>query len=93
MMAEPIDVFNNGECICNCAALYSETPRYVEDNTGMEMMYISSISTCESVGVLGVGDDLEITAHYDTREYMPMVNADGTLALVMGISIIFVMTG
>ena len=41
----------------------------------------------------GVGDDLEITAHYDTREYMPMMNADGTLAPVMGISIIFVMAG
>ena len=42
------------------------------------MMHISSISACENVGVLGVGDDLEITAHCDTREYMPMVNADGT---------------
>jgi hypothetical protein len=50
---------------------------------GMEMMHISSISACENVGVLCVGNDLEITAHYDTRKYMPMMNADGTLVLVM----------
>jgi len=56
----------------------------------MEMMHISSISACENVGVLGVGDDLEITAHYGTREYMSMMNADSTLIPVMGISIIFV---
>jgi len=92
-MAEFIDVFKNGECICNCTARYGETPGYVEDNTRMEMMHISSISACENVGVLGVGDNLEITAHYDTREYMPMMNADCTLVPMMGISIIFVMTG
>jgi hypothetical protein len=50
---------------------------------GMEMMHISSISACENVGVLCVGNDLEITAHYDTRKYMPMMNADGTLIPVM----------
>ena len=67
--------------ICNCTARYDETPGYVEDNMGMEMMHISSISACENVGVLCVGNDLEITAHYDTQKYMPMMNADGTLVL------------
>ncbi|OCK77375.1 hypothetical protein K432DRAFT_445374 [Lepidopterella palustris CBS 459.81] len=96
-----LSVFQNDKLMCNCSAAYGQLPGYVESmpmnksmmNMGMDMVHISSIQTCANDGTLKVGDTLSITAHYNTSEFSPMVNEDGTLAPIMGISLVYVAVG
>jgi hypothetical protein len=59
-------------------------------NMGADTVHISSISTCYNVGVIGIGDILSITAYYNSTEHALMTNTNGTLAPIMGISLIYV---
>lgn len=61
---------------------------------GMSMnddtVHISSISTCDNNANISVGDVWSITAFYNSTEYSLMTNTDGTLAPIMGISLVYV---
>ena len=50
--------------------------------------HISSLSEC-STGQVNLGDNLTVTAFYNTTEYMPMTNTDGSLAPIMGIALLY----
>ena len=59
-------------------------------NTSMNTMHVSSMSFCENKGSIAQGDKLSVTAFYNTTEYTPMTDTDGSLAPIMGISILYV---
>jgi hypothetical protein len=59
-------------------------------NMGTDTIHISSISTCDNVGTIGIGDVLSITAYYNSTEHALMTDTNGTLAPIMGISLAFV---
>lgn len=90
-----IDMVKNNQSMCDAIAAYGQNSGYV-DPTGMMNMpgmtmgsHISSLSEC-STGQLNTGDNLTVTAYYNTTEYAPMVNTDGSLAPIMGIGILYV---
>ncbi|KAH8797547.1 hypothetical protein F5882DRAFT_475323 [Hyaloscypha sp. PMI_1271] len=91
-----LDITKNNSTMCDCAAAYGQDPGYV-DPSGMSMpgmpmmnmgMHISSLSEC-STGQINLGDKLTVTAFYNTTEYMPMTNTDGSLAPIMGIALLY----
>jgi hypothetical protein len=98
-----LNILDNNVTICDAVAAYGQIPGYVDppgdpmDNmAGMSsaMManmgkHISSISEC-STGQVNLGDNLTVTAYYNTTEYMPMMDTDGTLAPIMGIALLYV---
>ncbi|OCL08518.1 hypothetical protein AOQ84DRAFT_439525 [Glonium stellatum] len=98
-----IEVLQNNKMICNCSAAYGQTPGYIETtpmnmsmmnmNMGMDMVHISSITSCFNDGTLKKGDTLGVTAHYNTSEYAPMMDNDGSLSPIMGISLLYVAIG
>jgi hypothetical protein len=91
-----LDITKNNSTMCDCAAAYGQDPGYV-DPSGMNMpgmpmmnmgMHISSLSEC-STGQINLGDNLTVTAFYNTTEYTPMTNTDGSLAPIMGIALLY----
>lgn len=50
--------------------------------------HVSSISNCDN-GQVNLGDNLTVTAYYNTSEYAPMINTDGILAPIMGIGLLY----
>ena len=96
-----IEVLQNNKMICNCSAAYGQSEGYIETGPmnmptmnmsmmNMDMVHISSIASCSNDGTLKKGDTLGVTAHYNTSEYAPMMNSDGSLAPIMGISLLYV---
>ena len=98
-------VMKNQDIFCDCVAAYGQSPEYIDSSamntsmsgmSGMNMsmgtdtMHISSMSFCENKGSIAAGDKLAVTAYYNTTEYSPMTNTDGSLAPIMGISILYV---
>jgi hypothetical protein len=91
-----LDITKNNSTMCDCAAAYGQSPGYVDPSSmsmpGMPMMnmgmHISSLSEC-STGQINLGDNLTVTAFYNTTEYMPMTNNDGSLAPIMGIALLY----
>jgi hypothetical protein len=59
-------------------------------NMGTDNVHISSMSTCNNVGVIGIGDTLSVTAYYDSTKHALMTNTNGSLMPIMGISIVYV---
>lgn len=59
-------------------------------NMSMNTMHVSSMSFCENKGSIAQGDKLSVTAFYNTTQYTPMTDTDGSLAPIMGISILYV---
>jgi hypothetical protein len=59
----------------------------------MTVEHISSLSTCYNVGSFKAGDEWSLTAYYNTSEYMPMQNTDGSLEPIMGISLVYFVEG
>jgi len=59
------------------------------NGTSTSMEHISSISACTG-GQVKVGEAWTVTAFYNTSEYTPMMNTDGSLTSVMGISLFYV---
>lgn len=97
-----LTILQNNNTICDSVASYGLTPGYIEPagsmnmsgmNMGMSMMDISNMSSCENTGVVNVGDEFSVTAYYNTSEYAPMLNSDGTLAPIMGIALIYIAPG
>lgn len=95
-----LEVLKNGNTVCDCVAAYGQSPGYVESMSmpgmnmmGMDMEHISSISTCANTGVVNVGDEWGVTAFYNTSEHAPMLDSDGSLAPIMGISLLYVANG
>jgi hypothetical protein len=98
-----IEVLQNNKMICNCSAAYGQSEGYIETapmnmsmmnmGMGMDMVHISSIASCSNDGTLKKGDTLGVTAHYNTSEYAPMMNSDGSPAPIMGISLLYVAIG
>ncbi|TKA80773.1 hypothetical protein B0A49_00510 [Cryomyces minteri] len=94
-----IEVTKNNTVICNCVATYGQNPAYTDAaNSSMmampgmpasSMQRISSISTCDS-GTVNVGDQFSVNAYYNTSQYSPMLNTDGSLTPIMGISLFYV---
>ena len=99
-----LQVFNNrgndNTTICDCQSAYGQNPGYIDAGDSMSMSsnmnmaghageHISSISEC-STGELNLGDQLSVTAFYNTTEYAAMQNPDGSLVPIMGIGIMYV---
>ena len=65
----------------------------MNDSTTMsDMFHISSISACSGQEI-STGEQWTIVAHYNTSEYAPMLDTDGGLMPIMGISLFFVAPG
>lgn len=91
-----LDITKNNSTFCDCVAAYGQNSGYI-DSSGMSMSgmpmanmgtHISSLSEC-STGQVNLGDSLAVTAFYNTTEYMPMTNTDGSLAPIMGIALLY----
>ena len=95
-----LDITKNNVTVCDSVATYGGSAGYVETSMpagmtmnasmGMDMVHISSMSGCTNDGMVNVGDEWSVTAFYNTSEYAPMQNSDGTLAEIMGISLMYV---
>jgi hypothetical protein len=91
-----LDITQNNSTMCDFAAAYVENPGYIDASAmnmpGMPMgnmgMQISSFSEC-STGQVNLGDNLSVTAFYNTTEYTPMTDTDGSLAPIMGIALLY----
>ena len=81
------EVMKNGEIIC------SANPRYSADEGANGNAHISHIPSCFDVGHVAPGDEFALTASYDTVKYAPMVNEDGSLEPIMGISLAYIVKG
>jgi hypothetical protein len=103
-----LEVFKNNKTICDCQAHYGESAGYIDPpgmdtymnmssmpgmDMSMDMVHVSSLSACADDGSLAVGDTMSITAHYNTSEYMPMTDMNGTLEPIMGISLVYIALG
>ena len=98
-----LDVLKDNATVCDCIAAYGQTPGYMDsgnanmnmsgtmdmNGTSTSMEHISSISACTG-GQVNVGDTWSVNAYYNTSEYTPMANTNGSLASVMGISLFYV---
>jgi len=91
-----LDITKNNSTLCDSVAAYGQNSGYI-DPSGMSMpgmpmgnmgTHISSLSQC-STGQVNLGDNLTVTAFYNTTEYMPMTDTDGSLANVMGIAVLY----
>jgi hypothetical protein len=86
---------NENDIICNSSATYGATPGFVDH----EMEHISNMTSCgvdePSVedNVVRRGDKFDLSAHYDMISHKGMLEADGTVAPVMGIAIIYMAPG
>ncbi|KAI9733658.1 MAG: hypothetical protein M1834_003260 [Cirrosporium novae-zelandiae] len=99
-----LEVLKNDNILSECVAAYGESPGYIEMasdesmnmsmsmDMDMEMVHISSITCNPKQSFLNIGDELSVQAFYNTTDYSPMLNSDGTLAPIMGISILYVAT-
>jgi hypothetical protein len=91
-----LDITQNNSTMCDFEAAYGENPGYIDASAmnmpGMPMgnmgMHISSLSEC-STGQVNLGDNLSVTAFYNTTEYTPMTDTDGSLAPIMGIALLY----
>ena len=59
-------------------------------NMDTDTVHISSMSSCSNAGTIGIGDTFSVTAYYNAGEHSLMTNSDGSLAPIMGISIVYV---
>ena len=99
-----LDVLKNGNTVCDCVTAYGQTPGYVESGSMMNMnmsmnmgmmdtVHISSLTTCLNDGSSNIGDEWGVQAFYNTSEYAPMLDTDGSLAPIMGIALVYISQG
>ena len=100
-----VKVKNNGNVVCDAVARYGQSAAYIDTMpmnmtmNGMQMEknmtveHISSIKACYDAGSFKAGDEWSLTAYYNTSEYMPMQNTDGSLETIMGISLVYFVEG
>lgn len=94
-----VEVKQNDKLICDSVAKYGESPAYVSSMPmpampgrpagDMKMEHVSSISSCYKVGEYKKGDKFSVKAYYDLEKHQGMKEADGKLAPVMGISLVY----
>jgi hypothetical protein len=87
-----VEIIRNGkDTICNSSAAYGATPGFVDH----DMLHISSMTSCggdepsTENNVVREGDMFDLRAHYNMALHKGMLEADGTLAPVMGIAVMF----
>lgn len=86
---------NKDDVICNSIATYGATSGFVDEH----MKHISNMTSCgvaePSVerNIVRKGDGLDLRAYYDLEKYGGMREADGSLAPVMGIAILYLVPG
>ncbi len=59
-------------------------------NGTMDMVHLSNMSDCSSLGKMNIGEGWSVRADYDFNIHSPMLNDDGTVAPVMGIGLLYV---
>lgn len=88
---------NEDELICDSVATYGGSPGFVEN--GGDMKHISGMTSCgggvpsKTTEIVKAGDRFGLVAHYDMSSYKGMREADGTLAPVMGIAMMYLAPG
>ena len=70
----------------------SMPPAGNDSTTSPSMLHISSISSCSGQAI-SVGDLWTVNAHYNTAKYAPILDTDGSLMPIMGISMFYVAEG
>lgn len=75
-------MFKNGEVLCGVEPVYSESK--VESAVGA--LHIEAMPICADAGRGRPGDQPNLTAAFNTFDYPPMVNSDGTLEPIMGVA-------
>jgi hypothetical protein len=86
---------NKDEIICESIATYGATPGFVDQ----KMKHISNMTFCGGTkpltenNLVRTGDRFDLRAHYDMTSHMGMREADGSLAPVMGIAIMYMAAG
>lgn len=95
---EHIEIMRNeDELICDSVADYGGSPGFV-GNEG-DMKHISSMTSCggdipsKKTGIAKVGESFGLRAHYDMSSHDGMREADGKLAPVMGIALMYLAPG
>ena len=100
-----LEVKQNNVTLCDTMATYGQSAGYNESTSGgmdmngmyagmdQTMSHLSSLTTCDMTGVVNVGDEWSVTAHYNTTKYQPMLINNGALEPIMGISIFYVAKG
>ena len=80
-------VRNKEEVLCNSMATYGATSGFIEKEGDVE--HISNMTSCGG-DVVKAGDEFDLRAYYDMTTRPGMREADGTLAPVMGIAILYI---
>ena len=100
-----LETKNGNDVVCNAVATYGGNPAYVETmmmnmtKNGMQMEmpmtmdHISSLTACTNKGSMVKGDKWSVTAYYNTNEYAPMTDTNGTLEPIMGIALMYYVEG
>lgn len=81
-----VEVFKNGEVLCGVKPEYSESTGESADGA----LHIKAMPVCLDAGRVKPGDEFNLTATFNTVEYAPMVNNDGTLEPIMGVAVAYV---
>jgi hypothetical protein len=89
-----LEVFKNGQSICQAVPRYGETSEFVDiGNVGEgegKMRHISTMPGCAAGAETQVGDVWNIRTDYDFTTHTPMTNADGSLEHLMGIAALYI---
>ena len=81
------EVKKNKKIIC------SVNPQYSSDDGADGIVHLSHVPPCSNAGPVAPGDEVSLTASYDTTKYKPMINEDGTLEPVMGVTLAYIVKG
>ncbi|KAF2171563.1 hypothetical protein M409DRAFT_18675 [Zasmidium cellare ATCC 36951] len=81
-----VEVFKNGEVLCGVKPVYGESKGESADGA----LHIVAMPVCLDAGRVQPGDQFNLTATFDTFEYAPMVNNDGSLEPIMGVAVAYV---
>jgi hypothetical protein len=75
----------------NRAIVCSANPQYTPGGSVNGRPHILHIPFCLDAGSIAFGDELSVTASYDTIKHAPMVNEDGSLEPIMGIALAYIL--
>jgi hypothetical protein len=81
------EVMKNGEIIC------SVQPQYSADDGVDGIAHLSHVPPCSNTGSIAPGDEVSLKASYNTVKYAPMINEDGSLEPVMGVTLVYIVKG
>jgi len=62
----------NNKSACKHDVLYGRKSGFIDYTTGRK--HLSDVSVCNNFGEINVGDELAITATFDTVKYPPMID-------------------